>query len=113
MDQSENECSICSERVVRKAGLSVLASPCCSAFLHRDCTQARALAAVEQEAHVRLQQLGEQQRELATVLAASRTAALRLEARSRHRWPIGMLLALLHVRWNRSRGMTAQLLCSG
>ena len=45
MDQAENECSICSERVVRKAGLSVLASPCCSAFLHRDCTQARALAA--------------------------------------------------------------------
>ena len=44
MDQSDNECSICSERVVRKAGLSVLASPCCSAFLHRECTQARALA---------------------------------------------------------------------
>jgi len=38
-------CTICQERLVRKATLKTLWSPCCSSFYHRECVQSLAVSA--------------------------------------------------------------------
>jgi len=38
-------CTICQDRLVRKATLKTLWSPCCSSFYHRDCVQSMAVSA--------------------------------------------------------------------
>ena len=44
-NSSCSTCTICQERLVRKASLKTLWSPCCSSFFHRDCVQTMAVSA--------------------------------------------------------------------
>jgi len=44
-NNSCSTCTICQDRIVRKATLKTLWSPCCSSFFHRDCVQTMAVSA--------------------------------------------------------------------
>lgn len=42
---ANSNCTICQEKIVRKATFKTLWVPCCSSFFHRDCVQSQAISA--------------------------------------------------------------------